>query len=309
MRSFIALIPFAAAALLSAGAQAQMFVTNYGSGTVGKYDAATGAAIDPSFITGLGHPTDMVIDANQHLFVSSWAGVREYDAISGALLNPAFITQNAISMTLDRHGHLFVGSYNGLISRYDASTGQVINDSYISSAHPFGLAADDSGHLFASTGSVLEIQQFDAENGARLNDRFVAQIALGDPAGIALDGKGHLFVANNSPSHISEYDAVTGATINANLFYVKSAWGIAVADDGDVFATSGDTLSDGNVYRYDATTGQVTAFITGLNVPQAIAFLPEPSTLALIGICTFALTRTGARTRRSRFGVRAMGQI
>jgi hypothetical protein len=35
---------------------ADLFVVNNGSGTIGEYDAATGAAVNPALITGLSSP-------------------------------------------------------------------------------------------------------------------------------------------------------------------------------------------------------------------------------------------------------------
>jgi hypothetical protein len=61
-----------------------------GNGTVGKYDTKTGAAISPSFVTGLSAPLAVL---GNTLFVANNANtVGEYDAKTGAAINASFIT-------------------------------------------------------------------------------------------------------------------------------------------------------------------------------------------------------------------------
>ena len=62
------------------------------SGSVGKYDAATGAAINPGFITGMRFfPEGLAVQGNI-LFVANQSGtVRKYDAATGNAINANFI--------------------------------------------------------------------------------------------------------------------------------------------------------------------------------------------------------------------------
>jgi hypothetical protein len=75
-----------------------LFVANYGSGTVGAYDAKTGVAINASFITRLNQPDGLAVLGNT-LFVLNFASgqkgtgtVGKYDATTGAAINASFIT-------------------------------------------------------------------------------------------------------------------------------------------------------------------------------------------------------------------------
>jgi WD40 repeat protein len=69
-----------------------LFVANFDFGTVGKYDATTGKAINPNFITGAGLPTALALSADT-LFVANQSGtVGKYDATTGEAINPNFIT-------------------------------------------------------------------------------------------------------------------------------------------------------------------------------------------------------------------------
>jgi hypothetical protein len=73
-----------------------LFVSNGGPGrpgTVGKYNAATGAAMNASFITGLNNPEGLALSGNTLFVVNEGANaVGEYDATTGAAINPNFIT-------------------------------------------------------------------------------------------------------------------------------------------------------------------------------------------------------------------------
>jgi hypothetical protein len=63
-------------------------VSEFGLSKVGKYDATSGAAINPSFITGLSG-IGLALDGSNHLFVANGNinRVGEYDATTGAAIN------------------------------------------------------------------------------------------------------------------------------------------------------------------------------------------------------------------------------
>ena len=86
-----AFYPFliAAAALwaMPKNAHAQLYVAET-PGFVSKYDATTGAAISPSFITGLNDPFALAVLGNTLFVANSDSGtVGAYDATTGAAIN------------------------------------------------------------------------------------------------------------------------------------------------------------------------------------------------------------------------------
>jgi hypothetical protein len=123
-----------------------LFVTNTSLGTVGEYDATTGAAIDASFVAGLQHPFGIAV-AGGDLFVTTQSGIAEYDAATGAAINASLITGlNGPANIAISGGDLFVGenNYPGLayVGEYTTS-GATINASLITgliTAGDFGLA-------------------------------------------------------------------------------------------------------------------------------------------------------------------------
>jgi PEP-CTERM motif/PGF-CTERM motif len=89
---------------------------------------------------------------------------------------------------------------------------------------------------------------------------------------------------------IGKYDANTGATINASFASAGSnVSGIVPDGSGDLFVTSG--TNPGYIHEFNATTGAMinVTFVTGLNTPQYLAIVPEPSTFALTGLCATGL--------------------
>ena len=132
------------------------------------------------------------------------------------------------------------------------------------------------------------IGEYNASTGATINDDFIS--GLDSPSGgIALDGKGDLFVSDVGNDQISEFNASTGANVNRSLITGILPNGIAVDGSGQLFvADFGNNVVD----EFDASTGaQIGAgpFISGLDDPQFIAFVPEPSALVLAGLAAVSL--------------------
>ena len=58
-----------------------LFVTNFGTGTIGEYDATTGAAVNRSLVSGLSYPIAIAV-SGPDLFVTNFGTgtIGEYDA-------------------------------------------------------------------------------------------------------------------------------------------------------------------------------------------------------------------------------------
>jgi DNA-binding beta-propeller fold protein YncE len=124
-------------------------VANFGiitsgiSGSVGEYDATTGAAINSALITGLNGPTGVALAGGSLYVANSFTGTIGKYNLDGAPVNPAFIT--GLSNPLDLAafgGNLYVVN-NGTnsIGEYDAATGATINAALITGLNdPQGIA-------------------------------------------------------------------------------------------------------------------------------------------------------------------------
>ena len=193
------------------------------SGTVGVYDATTGAAINPSLVTGFNYPGALALSGN-NLYVVSAQGsgfVGLYDATTGAAINPSLITgplAYAAGIAISGN-NLYVPSEEnlafGFINEYNATTGAPISVPLISGLlhTPVGLAV--SGNvLYEANANGGTIGTYDATTGAVINASFIT--GLGFPYSLALLGN-HLFVSDTGGGTVGEYDATTGAVINASL--------------------------------------------------------------------------------------------
>jgi hypothetical protein len=244
---------------------------------VGKYDATTGVAISPSFITGLNFPVGVAVLGNS-LFVTNLLSntVDEYDATTGAAIKVPFITGSlGFPDFLAVLGNtLFVAS-PGLnrVGTYDATTGAAINVSFITGLFNnngvTGLAVLGNT-LFVANAYANTVGTYDATTGAAINASFIT--GLSHPDGLAVLGN-TLFVVNNSGNTVGEYDATTGAAINASFITgLNVPVGLAVLGNTLFVTNSGS----GTVGEYDATTGAAinASFITGLIGGQEIATNP-----------------------------------
>jgi DNA-binding beta-propeller fold protein YncE len=75
--------------LAATSAWGQIYVANYGSGTIGEY-TLSGQTINASFITGVGGPTGMAESGGYLYVVESGGSVAKYTT-SGTLVNATLI--------------------------------------------------------------------------------------------------------------------------------------------------------------------------------------------------------------------------
>jgi hypothetical protein len=152
--------------------------------------------------------------------------------------------------------------------------------------------------LYVGDGIDNTVQRFDANTGAALGTFVAGNKSLDGPRGMVLDGAGHLLLANQNvnrgkPGEILQYDAATGAfegklvsfqdphapfaprgiVLKDNVLYVASLQ--------DAGTTKAGIAPDGEVDRYDATTGQFLGALSrpagwvGQFNPRGVAFGPD----------------------------------
>jgi hypothetical protein len=192
---------------------------NLYTGSVGEYNAASGAVINASFIPGLNAPAGLVLSGN-NLFVGQGNNtVGKYNATTGAAINPFFITGlsgNITGVALSGN-NLFVASLSGgTVGVYDATTGIALKPNLIPGvAFPFDLALSGNT-LFVSQPAVRTVGAFNAASGAPINANFISAPPGSIPFGVAVSGN-NLFVAYENSNTVGEYNATTGALINPSF--------------------------------------------------------------------------------------------
>ena len=187
------LLGIAALWALPSIARAQLFVNLSRSpvGSVGEYDATTGATINASFITGLNTPILGLAISGHHLFVvHNSTTVGEYDATTGAAINAGFITGLNGPLGLAVSGNTLFVTDNGTVGEYNATTGAAINPRFITGLdEPDGLTVSGSTLFVSSFGSGLAepsgtVGEYDVTTGTAVNASFIT--GLNGPTGLAV---------------------------------------------------------------------------------------------------------------------------
>lgn len=163
-----------------------LFETN-GTGTVGEYNAVTGAAENTSFISGLRNPFSIAAYGNDLFVVNFSLGtIGEYDATTGAAINTSLVSGVAEPFGIAVSGEdLFVVSLSGgTIGVYNSITGATINAAIISGlSAPSGVVVSNE-NLFVCNAGDGTIGEYNALTGAAINANFVTGLA--NPDGIAI---------------------------------------------------------------------------------------------------------------------------
>jgi 6-phosphogluconolactonase (cycloisomerase 2 family) len=146
---------------------------------------------------------------------------------------------------------------SGRVGTYGATTGAVLNASFITGLNaPFALAV--SGHtLFVANDGSGTVGAYNAATGAVLNASFIT--GLNAPFALAVSGH-TLFVASFGNGTVGAYNAATGAVLNAS-FITGLSFPVGLA-------VSGNTLFVANY-----NTGTVGAY----KAPQKHSCHPGPS--------------------------------
>lgn len=279
---------FALAATLPSNATAAtLLVANGGSGAgrVGSYDSDTGVAENASLISSLNNPYDVAASADRiYVAILSGKEVGVYD-LAGTQLDTISIADRPISLAL-WNNNLYVGSLdNTRVDLYNATTGALIQAGFVTGlgATARNLAVNENGDLYVAANGKVGI--YNGTTGAAINSSF---ITLSGVLAMTLSGNNLYLSDFTTGNSVRLYDATTGM-INGGFTTITNVTSIGLAvDENSLFVNN--TL-DGKVREYNATTGALINgnFITGLTANYGLAIVPEPSTLAMLGLGLFAV--------------------
>jgi hypothetical protein len=180
------------------------------------------------------------------------------------------------------HGQIFVAnSQSSTIGEYTTS-GATVNASLVSGLNgPTGLAVVGNDLFVANySGTIGEY----TTSGALVNASLVS--GLYQPVAIAVEGN-NLFVLSHN-GYVGEY-TTSGATVNSELVLgLNNPYGLAVSGNALFVASVGNNT----IGEYTTSGATVNAsLVSGLGRynPWGLEVVPEPSTMALIGIGMGAL--------------------
>lgn len=268
-----------------------LFAGNLSDNRIETYNAATGALINSSFITGIS-PFNLTVDLSTNsLYVAdnntgySYA----YNATTGASLTgftpvpPLFPFALSYSIAV-QNGVLYRLGF-GQVSSFNASTGSTIN-SDLTRTEGSSIAA--SGNTIFTSGA--QVNAFSGSTGALIATLVtpgdVYPTSFGNSgAGIVVNGS-VFYVANTPTNTVVSANATTGSINNLSLFYTPSIYRVATYN-GVFFTVSSSGGSGNKIFAFDMTSGNALSGFTPVsssNFYAGIAIIPEPSTYAMVAI-------------------------
>lgn len=289
----------------AAPAYAQSLYIQY-SNKVAQYDAKTGNTSSLNFIDtyiplnggGITVDGDKLYVAYSSYYYDggilhddyNTTGVSLYNAISGAIIQPHFVipswgTTEGIAVSNNR---LYIISGNGgtkaIVGVYNATTGEAINPSLITSlVFPVGIAVSGN-RLYVSDRYAKTVGEYDAMTGATINPSLIAGLTF--PTGLSIENN-QLYVVNWSYQNdtygngtIGSYDATTGKAINSALVTaLDSPFGLACSN-GYLYVSN---LVDSTIGKYDAHSGIAAAypFVGTSEDPMYLAINPSKPGVSL----------------------------
>jgi len=304
VRCFAVVVTLCYLALPRAAEAGTLYVADRINNVVATYDGTTGAVINSSFITGLNNPWSMTRDGEGNFYVTNRNSnaVGKY-APDGTVINASFISaSDPMGVAVDNAGRLFL-SVGSNVRTYNATTGALINSSFISGLNsPRPLALDGAGNLFVGDYFGSTVGKYDATTGAAVNASLITGFPT--PLGLAFDATGKLFVSSLGNPGVQSFDASTGTAISGSrLGGFGNTFGLAFDESNNFFVSR---YFDGFVAKLTATGSTVTSPLITLSAdgPTSLVYVgavPEPSTvaMALAGVACggFSMWRRRKRIR------------
>src|SRR5712692_9297705 len=135
------LVASAALCAMPGTTRAQIFVTNFDTGTIGQY-TTSGVPVNPALITGLSGPVGIALSGG-NLFVANGNGgtIGEYTT-SGATVNPALVSglNSPFGIAVSGENLFVTNFFTGTIGEYTIS-GATVNAALVSGLDaPIGIA-------------------------------------------------------------------------------------------------------------------------------------------------------------------------
>ncbi len=256
-----------------------LFVESYTNGTIGEYNATTGAAINSHLISGLNSPEALATDGT-NLFVANFGTA---------------------------------GGHNGSIGEY-TTAGAAVNAALITGlSNPAGLAvgASISGNaraLYVATGFNSSGSEGISEyntSGGTVNASFISDTK--SPSGVAFAGN-DLYVSNLSDNSVAHYNATTGSLFSGSILPGSTTNPQYLAIDAagsNLYMTGTTGFPNALVDVFSLPSGTLNGApgLNSMDAPWGLFQVPEPNGCTNIVLGGVALLGFKRYSRRRKTGI------
>ena len=264
-------------------ADADMYVSAARANSVMRFDengTFLGNFVQPGD-GGLGDPQGIAFGPNGNLFVASNGSnnVLEYDGLTGTYVG-VFATRPNWGWPAEinfRDGLLYVSDFrsSGTVSRFDALTGDFVDEFISGLAAPDGQAWDELGNIYVSEYGGNRVRRFDGTSGT-LIDTFVAPSSgiLRGPLDNLFLPNGEFLVSSFNNGRVKHYDQ--NGIFLGDIALLNGPQGLEIGPDGQLYAGS---FTNGMINRYDIHTFAflgTAADTMGMSTTNNFTFDPVP---------------------------------
>lgn len=250
------------------------------------YQYTTGGTQITQFSPTADYAIGIAATAND-VFVGRYGGgVSEYTT-TGTLVGRTINNSGTYYALAIAGNDLFIGGNGTTIGEYNATSGALINASYITglaSAATQMAISDGVMYLSMGNGNVAKYN-ISGSSGALISSSLIGTV--GGLTGVAISGDGTDLYVSTTANVVGEYNASTGAAISASLISgLHDPNSLAIAGN-ELYVDNYNNNGAGSIGEYNLDGSVVSAtLISGLTAPFNItaAPTPEPSTMALAGL-------------------------
>jgi sugar lactone lactonase YvrE len=253
-----------------------MYVTNYGNGTVTEYSPA-GVFIANIPLMPPAHPDDVVFDSSGDAFVVGNGGnVYKYTGgFSGTkttwLSGLANTNQVTLSLAIDAGNNIYVVSSSSLTTgnsvREFATAGTTAGTAKLTItnnlSYPSGIAVDASGNIYVSNIGNNTIYEYSATNTT--GTQVLSSVTLSLPYTIAVDAAGNLYIANFTSNVVDVVNPQVSINTLVTSFSAPNPDGVAIDSHGNVYVSD---YADNSVVEYLPYSG----FSIAGTLPPGLSF-------------------------------------
>jgi YVTN family beta-propeller protein len=294
---------------------ADVYVTNYSSGTVSEIATASNTVVGSPITVGT-QPRGVAVTPNgSDVYVANQGAgtVNEIATSNNAVVGSAItVGSGPYGVAVTPSGaDVYVTNFGaGTVSEIATSNNAVVGSAITVGSNPAGVAVTPSGAdvyvANSGAGTVSEI--------ATATNTVITTITVGtDPYGVAVTPNGaDVYVANSGSNTVSEIATVTNTVINTITAGNGAFWVAITANGADVDVSN---FGAGTVSEIPTATNTVVGTITVGTNPQGVAVTPNGAALYVANYATGTVSEVGdlpqaaPTTGSAKFGSGYSGQL